>query len=85
MFNGCTSLQELNLTNFNTENVIFMDGMFSGCQSLKELNLANFNTNKVISMDNMFYDCQSLKELNISNLILIMSLIWIICLKIANL
>ena len=31
MFSGCESLKELNLSNFNTNNVINMAYMFSGC------------------------------------------------------
>ena len=31
MFDGCSSLKELNLSNFNTNNVIDMRGMFIGC------------------------------------------------------
>ena len=37
MFNGCSSLNELNLNNFNTNNVTDMYGMFFGC--LNELKL----------------------------------------------
>ena len=53
MFCGCSSLKELNLSNFNTNNVNNMSGMFSGCSSLEELNLSNFNTNNVINMVNL--------------------------------
>ena len=31
MFYGCSSLKELNLSNFNTNNVTNMGYMFSGC------------------------------------------------------
>jgi len=31
MFYGCSSLKELNLNNFNTNNVTDMRGMFLGC------------------------------------------------------
>ena len=31
MFFGCSSLKELNISNFNTNNVTFMRGMFLGC------------------------------------------------------
>ena len=48
MFYECSSLKELNLTNFNTNKVSNMFGMFWGCLSLKELNLTNFNTNNVL-------------------------------------
>ena len=51
MFCGCSSLKELNLNNFNTNNVTNMYGMFWGCSSLKELNLNNFNTNNVTDMN----------------------------------
>ena len=37
MFHGCSSLKELNLNNFNTNNVTKMYGMFRGC--LDELKL----------------------------------------------
>ena len=37
MFLGCSSLKELNLNNFNTNNVTNMSYMFYGC--LDELNL----------------------------------------------
>ena len=30
MFEGCSSLKELNLNNFNTNNVTYMRGMFYG-------------------------------------------------------
>ena len=52
-----SSLKELNLNNFNTNNVINMSCMFSGCSSLKELNLNNFNTNNVTYMSYMFSKC----------------------------
>ncbi len=54
MFCICSSLKELNLSNFNTENVTDMSYMFDYCKSLKELNIINFNTNNVINMRSMF-------------------------------
>ena len=67
MFSRCSSLKELNISNFNTINVTDMGYMFSGCSSLKELNLSNFNINNVTDMGGMFYRCSSLKELNLPN------------------
>ena len=49
--------KELNLSNFNTNNVTDMSYMFSECSSLKELNLNNFNTNNVTNMREMFRGC----------------------------
>ena len=57
MFSGCSSLKELNLSNFNTNKVTNMDSMFYKCSSLKEINLSNFNTHNVTYMKAMFYEC----------------------------
>ena len=57
MFSECSSLRELNLSNFNTNNVTNMAGMFCECSSLRELDLSNFNTNIVIDMRGMFSGC----------------------------
>ena len=45
MFSRCSSLKELNLSSFNTNNVTNMRHMFSECSSLTEINLSNFKTN----------------------------------------
>ena len=47
MFSDCYSLISLDLSNFNTQNVINMRNMFSNCNSLISLNLFNFNTQNV--------------------------------------
>ena len=57
MFYGCSSLIELNLSNFNTNKVTNMSYMFYRCSSLKELNLSNFNTNNVTDMFGIFDGC----------------------------
>jgi surface protein len=54
MFYDCSSLINLNLSNFNTTNVTDMSGMFYGCESLTNLNLSNFNTTNVTNMSYMF-------------------------------
>ena len=67
MFEECSALKELNINNFNTNNVTNMKGIFFKCESLKKLNLNNFNTYKVKDMGEMFAKCTSLEELNIDN------------------
>ncbi len=67
MFFGCSSLTELDLSNFNTENVTNMQDMFFGCSKLTELDLSNFNTENVTNMISMFRDCSSLTNLNLSS------------------
>ena len=54
MFSGCSSLTNINLSNFNTNNVTSISYMFSNCSSLTSLNLSNFNTNNVTDMNSMF-------------------------------
>jgi len=41
MFNGCSSLVKLNLTNFHTTNINNMKGLFSGCSSLISIDATN--------------------------------------------
>ena len=66
MFNGCSSLKELNLNNFNTINVTNMSYMFSKCSSLKNLNIINFKKNHYIDMYKMLFNCSALEKLVIS-------------------
>ena len=54
VFYGCSSLININLSNFNTNNVTDMSDMFRNCSSLTSLNLSNFNTNNVTNMRGMF-------------------------------
>ena len=65
MFFNCKSLTNLNLSNFNTQNVTNMESMFGGCKSLTNLNLSNFNTQNVTNMADMFVGCKSLTKTNI--------------------
>ena len=65
MFSGCSSLTNINLSNFNTNNVKDMSGMFYGCSSLTNINLSNFNTNNVKYMSFMFLGCKKLNKNNI--------------------
>ena len=44
MFEGCSSLKYLDLSDFNTKKVTNMSRMFDQCESLISLNLSNFNT-----------------------------------------
>ena len=39
MFSGCSSLTNINLSNFNTNNVNYMSGMFFCCKQLTKNNI----------------------------------------------
>jgi len=60
-------ISSLDLSSFNTSNVIEMYSMFLGCENLTSLDLSSFDTSKVTDMKTMFYSCSSLKTLDVSN------------------
>ena len=62
MFWGCSSLINIDLSNFNTNNVTDMDYMFANCSSLTYIDLSNFNTNNATSMRGMFSRCNLLNR-----------------------
>ena len=66
MFSDCSSLKELDLSNFHTNNVINMNDTSPGCL-LEKIDLSNFITDNVINMSGMFSRCPFLKKLNLSN------------------
>lgn len=67
MFLDCHNLLELDLSHFNTENVITMAGMFRNCKRLTKVDLSSFNTANVEEMGVMFLDCHSLTKLDLSH------------------
>ena len=63
MFAGCSSIKELKLTHFKTDNVENMNSMFQSYQSLEKLDISNFKFNDKRNVINMFNECScSLKE-----------------------
>ena len=67
MFYECSNITEMDLSNFDSSEVIQMDYMFFGCLFLTSLNLSNFDTSKVEVMNGMFSGCSSLTSLDLSN------------------
>ena len=67
MFNGCSSLTSLDVSNFNTQNVTNLQSMFLDCSSLTSLDVSNFNTQNVTNMQNMFQGCSSLTFINLGD------------------
>ena len=67
VFNGCSALTSLDLTNFNTAKVTDMKLLFAKCSALESLDLSMFNTENVTSMPSMFNGATNLKTLNVSN------------------
>ena len=67
MFYGCSQLTSLDVTNFNTANVLAMSDMFSGCSSLTSLDVTNFNTENVVWIMKIFKGCSALTTIYVSD------------------
>lgn len=67
MFAGCSKLIQLDLSGFDTRNVIDMRCMFEDCLRLTKLDLSSFKTSKVTLMISMFNSCVSLTQLDLSS------------------
>ena len=58
--------ESMDITGFETCNVVDMGGMFYYCGSLTSLRVTSFNTRNVTNMSQMFEGCSRLKYLNLS-------------------
>ena len=67
MFNNCSNLTSIDLSNWNTSKVTTMGSMFNNCSSLTSLDLSSFDTSKVTYMYSMFQDCSSLTSIDVSS------------------
>ena len=67
MFSYCQQLTNINISSFNTSNVLNVSRMFNGCSKLLDLNLSNFDTSKVTNMSGMFGYCRVLDTIDLSN------------------
>ena len=67
MFSGCSALQTLDLSNFDTSQTTSMHRMFRYCSALTALNLFNFDTSRVTNATAMFQECSALQTLDLSN------------------
>ena len=67
MFEGCSSLISLDLSNWDVRKVVNMAAMFLGCASLTDLNL-NFayTTESLTNMVNIFNGCSELLSIDLS-------------------
>ena len=54
LFDGCSNILYLNLSNFDTSNVEKANNMFLNCKSLKYLNLENIKFSPTVSVNNIF-------------------------------
>lgn len=64
MFESCSSLVNLDLSDLDTSNVTDMSSMFNYCHKLQsvKINKSKFKTSNVTDMNSMFFRCNELKS-----------------------
>ena len=65
IFEGCSSLEELNYTTFAPSGTS-LTGLFSGCSKMTSLPVANLVTSKTTVINGMYNNCSSLTSLDLS-------------------
>ena len=66
MFYECSSLTDLDVKGFDTQNAVNLQYMFYGCDGLTSLDVSGFNTSKAQIMFQMFAQCSGLTSLDVS-------------------
>ena len=54
MFTNCSSLESLDVSNFDTSNVTDVSYMFEDCTNLKDVDISNFDMSNAYGVDWMF-------------------------------
>lgn len=67
MFYGCNTLQQLDVSGWDTSNVTNMSFIFADCSQLQLLDVSNWDVSDVTNMSYMFRNCTSLQQLDVSN------------------
>ena len=67
MFRDCSSITEIDLSNFDDSQLIQMQYMFHDCYSLKKIEISNFKGNKVADAGCLFINCYQLKSIDLAN------------------
>ena len=67
MFNRCSKLNNLNVSNFKTNKVTDISFMFNLCSNLTNLDVSNFNTENVKLSKNMFSNCPIVNKIKTLN------------------
>ena len=67
MFRDCTTITEIDLSNFDDSQLTQMKYMFRGCISLKKIEMSNIKGYKVTDAGNLFSWCTKLETLDLAN------------------
>ncbi len=68
LFQRCSKLKKVNLSNLDMSKVTDMSYMFSGCQNLQGVDINTFDTGNVTNMSGLFANNQLLNDTDISKL-----------------
>ena len=66
LFLGCINIIDIDLSSFDSKEVINMKNMFSHCENLININLSHFNTKNVVNMRGMFSCYKKLMNIDVS-------------------
>ena len=69
MFQGCSSLTSLNLSNFNTDKLKSMIRIFYDCSNLKFLDISSFKDDNLPESIEVFNDLPNFSELKIKEVL----------------
>ena len=67
LFRGCSSLESVDFSDFDTSSTTTLTQMFYNATSLKEVNMSHFNTSNVTDFSYLFYNCFAIKNLDLSS------------------
>ena len=67
MFFCCKSLTALDLSSFNSKEILNTSLMFTGCIALKTIDISSFDTSKTTDMSSMFSGCSALETIYASS------------------
>ena len=67
MFYEISNLISVDLSNFDSSNVINMNEMFSGCENLINIDLSSFKSKNLKYMNEMFSGCENLIAIDLSS------------------
>jgi surface protein len=67
LFMSCSSIIDIDFSNFDFSQDLYANGMFSYCTSLTSINFNGFGKIKLKDGGSMFRDCKSLISLNLTN------------------
>ena len=68
LFENCSNITEIDLSNFNTYKVKQMNETFKNCSNLTKIIFSNYKTYNIEEMENTFSNCEKLKIINILNI-----------------